>query len=84
MEGWPLHVVRYSRRDQLSFVHAVSRAGVEPRLVDLDNYSSDIHRWLGVESRSSRRHLLSVSESLRPPIAQLGERVGRSRTPPRS
>lgn len=73
MDEWLLHVVRYSRRDQLSFVHAMSRAGVAPRLVDLDNHSSDIHRWLGIESRSSRRQLLSVSASLRPPIAQLGE-----------
>jgi hypothetical protein len=73
MDEWLLHVVRYSRRDQLSFVHAVARAGVEARLVEIDNYRSDLHVWLGVESRSGRRHLWSVSDSLRPPVARIGE-----------
>ena len=73
MSEWLLHVIRYSRRDQLSFVHALARMGVEPRLVDLDNHLSDVHEWLGVESRSSRHHLYGVSDSLRPPIARIGE-----------
>src|SRR5207253_1606156 len=69
MAEWLLHVIRYSRRDQLSFVHATSRAGVQPRLVDLDNHRSDIHEWLGIESRSGRRQVWQVSQSLRPPTA---------------
>lgn len=73
MAEWLLHVVRYSRRDQLSFVHTLARVGLEPRLVDLDNHRSDIHDWLGVESRSSRHHLFATSDSLQPPIAKLGE-----------
>jgi uncharacterized coiled-coil protein SlyX len=73
MEEWLLQVLRYSRRDQLSFVHALDRVGLTPRLVELDNYRSDLHEWLGVESRSSRPHLFRVSESLRPPVAALGE-----------
>lgn len=73
MAEWLLHVVRYSRRDQLSFVHATGRAGVAARLVEIDNYRSDLHEWLGVESRSGRRHVWAVSESLRPPVARIGE-----------
>ena len=73
MAEWLLHVLRYSRRDQLSFVHTMARVGVEPRLVDLDNQRSDLHVWLGAESRSSRHPLYGVSESLRPPIARIGE-----------
>jgi hypothetical protein len=73
MAEWLLHVVRYSRRDQLSFVHATARAGVAARLVEIDNYRSELHEWLGVESRSGRRHIWAVSESLRPPVARIGE-----------
>ena len=73
MAEWLLHVVRYSRRDQLSFVHTMARAGVEPRLVEIDNYRSEIHEWLGAESRSGRRHIWQVSDSLRAPVARLGE-----------
>jgi hypothetical protein len=73
MAEWLLHVVRYSRRDQLSFVHATARAGVDARLVALDNYRSDLHEWLGTESRSGRRSIWAVSESLRPPVARIGE-----------
>jgi hypothetical protein len=73
MTEWLLHVVRYSKRDQLSFVHTLARVGLEPRLVDLDNYVSDLHRWLGLESRSSRQNLFRVSESLQPPLARIGE-----------
>lgn len=73
MDEWLLHVVRYSRRDQLSFVHALAATGLEARLVDLDNQRSALHEWLGEESRSSRPHLLRVSQSLRPPVAELGE-----------
>ncbi len=73
MEEWLLHVVRYSRRDQLSCVHALSRGGAPPRLVEIDNYRSDLHEWRGTETRSARLPLLRVSDSLRPPVAQLGE-----------
>jgi hypothetical protein len=73
MREWLLHVVRYSRRDQLSFVHTMARAGLEPRLVDLDNNRSDLHVWHGVESRSSRHHMFATSDALQPPVARLGE-----------
>lgn len=73
MQEWLRHVLRYSRRDQLSFVHTTARAGVEPRLVDLDNHRSAIHEWLGVESRSSRNYLFATSDALQAPIARIGE-----------
>ena len=73
MQEWLLHVLRYSRRDQLSCMHALSRAGVAPRLVDIDNYRSEVHEWLEGRGRSSRPSVFRVSESLRSPVAQVGE-----------
>ena len=73
MQEWLLHVLRYSRRDQLSCMHALSRAGVTPRLVDIDNYHSEVHEWLEGRGRSSRPSIFRVSESLRSPVARVGE-----------
>ncbi|MFC5729273.1 MULTISPECIES: glycosyltransferase domain-containing protein [Nocardioides] len=73
MQEWLVHVLRYSRRDQLSFVHAVSRAGVGPRLLELDTWGSALHDWLPGAGRSSRPPIFRVSDSLRAPTARLGE-----------
>jgi hypothetical protein len=45
MDVWLAHVLRYSRRDQLSLRYALREAGVEPLVLELDNYESDYHRW---------------------------------------
>lgn len=45
METWYAHVLRYSRRDQLSFWFALRRAGVEPVVHRLDSLESPYHRW---------------------------------------
>ena len=43
---WYEHVLRYSRRDQLSVLMAMSLApDVSVRAVEIDNYASDLHRW---------------------------------------
>jgi hypothetical protein len=73
MREWLLHVIRYSRRDQLSCMHALALAGVTPRLVDLDNRMSPVHQWQEPRGRSTRPPLYRVSDSLRAPVAQLGE-----------
>jgi hypothetical protein len=45
MESWFRHVLRYSRRDQLSVRYCLREAGLEPLLHDLDNFESAYHRW---------------------------------------
>jgi exonuclease VII small subunit len=73
MEAWLLHVVRYSRRDQLSFVHTVAAAGVEWRSIPIDNFHSDVHDWPAGTNRSARAPIFAVSESLQAPVARVGE-----------
>ncbi len=45
MERWMMHVLRYSRRDQLSINFAIAATGVEAAQIPLDNYSSPLHDW---------------------------------------
>ena len=45
MNAWCLHVLRYSRRDQLSAHYAFRAAGLEPVVHELDNLESAYHRW---------------------------------------
>ena len=45
MELWASHVLRYSRRDQLSFWVCLREAGLEPLVHELDNFESPYHRW---------------------------------------
>lgn len=73
MEEWLLHVLRYSRRDQLSAVHTLATTGLGWRPVDIDNQRSDVHVWEEPRGRGDRSALLRVSDSLQPPIARLGE-----------
>ncbi len=45
MDLWLSHVMRYSRRDQLSLNVAVAIAGLEMESVRLDNHTSRLHEW---------------------------------------
>ena len=45
MERWWYHVLRYSRRDQLSLLAALSDSSVSPVLVDLDIQSNLYWQW---------------------------------------
>lgn len=45
MEIWALHVLRYSRRDQLSLPIALHLAGLEPKRLEWDNHVSPYHSW---------------------------------------
>jgi hypothetical protein len=73
MREWLLHVLRYSRRDQLSFTHALARAGETPRLLEIDAFCSDVHIWEQPRGRSQRPAAFRVADSLRAPVSQLGE-----------
>jgi hypothetical protein len=73
MERWLHHVLRYSRRDQLSFVQALHEARVAWSSVDLDNLRSAVHEWREPIGRSPRTMAFQVADSLQPPTAALGE-----------
>lgn len=45
MTLWFNHVLRFSRRDQLSINVAIASTGIEANGVPIDNWNSDIHTW---------------------------------------
>jgi hypothetical protein len=45
MERWFAHVLRYSRRDQLSLWYALRSERLQPVVHLLDNHESHLHRW---------------------------------------
>ena len=45
MELWMMHVLRYSRRDQLSINFAIAATGIEAAQIPIDNHSSFFHEW---------------------------------------
>jgi hypothetical protein len=55
MELWYAHVLRYSRRDQLSVWYALRAAGIDPLVHDFDNHDSPFHRWPVSVGRDRRR-----------------------------
>ncbi|WP_419897566.1 glycosyltransferase domain-containing protein [Roseomonas sp. USHLN139] len=67
MELWLAHVLRYSRRDQLSAEIAFAQAGLVPQRLALDNHLSCFHAW----PRSAARQMRPPALSLVPPAAQL-------------
>jgi hypothetical protein len=54
LETWATHVLRYSRRDQLSANHAFRRVGFTPHRIEIDNFASLFHRWPVVRERETR------------------------------
>lgn len=64
MDEWMRHVWRYSRRDQLSFVEAMSRQDMPYRLVGIDNLQSHLHRW----PRRPATHPLAPAPRLPEPL----------------
>src|SRR5262249_47359548 len=55
METWYAHVLRYSRRDQLSLWVALRQAGLAPLVHKLDNFESPYHRWPVTAYRNGHR-----------------------------
>jgi hypothetical protein len=54
LEVWAAHVLRYSRRDQLSANTAFRLTGVKPLGLDIDNLESWFHSWPHVSGRTPR------------------------------
>ncbi len=73
MQTWWEHVLRYSRRDQLSFVTAMRSQGVRLNSVPLDSFGSQWHRWPRARGRDRTKASPSLREALRPPASRIGE-----------
>jgi hypothetical protein len=73
MQTWLHHVLRYSRRDQLSMRFALD--GVpRVRALDLDNFRSPWHTWITDNEVIERDHSMRVNAfrtSIRAPLATL-------------
>ena len=70
-EMWAAHVMRYSRRDQLSISHALAMAKLEPVILDIDLFESEFHRWPVVANRARNRGYRDVANSLMPVSAKV-------------
>jgi len=75
MALWCAHVMRYSRRDQLSAPMALHLAGLEPRLLPLDNYSSGFHSWPHLNGRLESMRVFAAPETDAGKIAELETRL---------
>lgn len=83
MRSWWFHVLRYSRRDQLSFRIASAQLGDRLHEVDLDNKASGFHTWpvaadrdapSGFAGRPSRTELQTeLAEALARTVANCAE-----------
>lgn len=71
MQTWWEHVLRYSRRDQLSLPYALSVHDLSPRLMDGDNRSSDFHEWPRVTPTLGRKDRASIDRLLLAPLEEL-------------
>lgn len=51
MRIWADHVLRYSRRDQLSILVALHGSDLRYRALDVDNFESEFHLWPVLDNR---------------------------------
>jgi hypothetical protein len=70
---WLDHVLRYSRRDQLSAVVAAEISGVSLNRVQLDNYDSTVHFWPIASARSKE-----LRHGFWPDVSELENRIADS------
>ena len=45
LDAWRSHVLRYSRRDQLSVNYVMAELGFTPDIIEVDNHNSWFHTW---------------------------------------
>lgn len=69
MQRWWEHVLRYSRRDQLSLLVAARAEGLEILVHEVDNHLSELHEW----PRGAARALLDPDPSPLGPDAHIEE-----------
>jgi hypothetical protein len=57
METWFSHILRYSRRDQLSINYVLSDCGYEIHTINLDNHTSEYHYWPQKNNRAQSAYV---------------------------
>lgn len=71
LEFWASHVMRYSRRDQLSVNMALHLAGIQPVPLPIDNFDSQFHSWPHAQDRNRERGERNHATSMMPLPARL-------------
>lgn len=71
MERWAAHVLRYSRRDQLSLNVALRETGLEPQVWNIDNLGSWFHSWPHTPGRVRHAGMRDPLASAMPLAARL-------------
>jgi FkbM family methyltransferase len=71
LEIWASHVMRYSRRDQLSINVAFTAANLSPTVLAVDNLDSDFHVWPIVDGRDRRRGTRNPNVSFMPSAVRM-------------
>ena len=71
LEIWLCHVLRYSRRDQLSVNLAFRKADLKPTALPIDNYASWFHTWPHALRRDRDKGNRLAATSLMPPAARI-------------
>jgi hypothetical protein len=71
LEFWALHVMRYSRRDQLSVNMAMHLADIRPEPLQIDNFNSPFHSWPHAQDRDRERGERNHATSMMPLPARL-------------
>ncbi|WP_267443628.1 glycosyltransferase domain-containing protein [Erwinia psidii] len=59
METWYQHILRYSRRDQLSLKYAEKESGIKINPVIIDNFTSEYHQWPVINKRDDKKRAWS-------------------------
>ena len=71
LETWYAHVLRYSRRDQLSVNAAFRLTGFSPEVIDVDSWGSWFHTWPHTLGRDRGKGSLDPAASFSPPVARV-------------
>jgi hypothetical protein len=75
LELWLSHVLRYSRRDQLSINFVAHELGFEPDRIEVNNHKSWFHAWALESGRVGPKRGTSALSVLSP-LAPLIDRIG--------
>jgi hypothetical protein len=71
LDLWMIHVLRYSRRDQLSINYVAHQLGFKPDMIEIDNNVSWFHNWPLERRRVRDKGLRSPLASLAPTVARI-------------
>lgn len=69
---WNDHILRYSRRDQLSINFVIESVGLTVAAIDIDNLGSQWHEWPVRNAKKWNITQDRMAAALRPPTAEVG------------